>query len=78
MDYSFPRSLAVSPRITVGASKNTPIGDIEGGDSSKATELGRSKDFSLPQYRKNLITVHEGSMLRKALTGTCSVQPIAG
>ncbi len=48
-------SLAIPSGITVSAPKETTIGNIEGGDPLKTTELGRGKHpaFSLP--RNNLI-----------------------
>jgi len=49
MDFSFLGGLAVSSGITVGASKETAIGDIEGGDSLETTKIGWREDLSLPQ-----------------------------
>ena len=39
MDFSLLWGLAVSSGITVGASKETAIGDIEGGDSLRQPKL---------------------------------------
>jgi hypothetical protein len=49
MDFSLLGGLAVSSGITVGASKETAIGDIEGGDSLETTKIGWREDLSLPQ-----------------------------
>lgn len=54
----FFRSLTVSRGITVSTLKKTSMGNVEGGDSFETTEMGRSKNFSFPEFWNNLIDLH--------------------
>jgi hypothetical protein len=57
MDLIFSGGLTISSGITVGASKETAIGDIECRDSLETTKMGWSEDLSLPQSWKNFVMI---------------------
>jgi hypothetical protein len=55
--------LTISPSITVGTLEETPIGDIEGGNSLETTEMGWIEHFSLSGPWSHLIAFHSSLSL---------------
>jgi hypothetical protein len=64
IDLSFLGGLTVSTGITVGASKDAPIGDIEGRNSFETAKISWSEYLSSSQSWKNFVILHGTNLPR--------------